>query len=360
MMIKTNGEDAYFAASNSAHGFCSYYPACFDTARVQHIFAIKGGPGTGKSRFMRDVAESASGAGYACEYIYCSSDPDSLDGVILSKGEKCTALLDATAPHVYEPSHPGVREEIVNLGAFWNSAALAGHAERIGTLNTQKSEAYSRAYRYLAGAGKMSDNRDALVAPYIRTDTIRAFAERLMSGVKSEKTFEMRPALMNSIGMKGEAGFDTYFRQARKIYLIEDCRGSARYLTQALLELAMEKNLRIRLSHDPVLSDRIDGIYLCGSETAFAVASVDVCEYPFKCIRMRRFVDTAAMKAVRGEVNFSERLMRAMLDGAVEALSAVRKAHFQIEELYMAAMDFDAKENFTKCFCERLFGLKKA
>jgi MoxR-like ATPase len=59
MLLKKNGEDAYFAASNSKHGFYSYYESCFDDARVGRVFAIKGGPGTGKNRFMRDVAEAA-------------------------------------------------------------------------------------------------------------------------------------------------------------------------------------------------------------------------------------------------------------------------------------------------------------
>ena len=86
MIIKSTGEDAYFAASNSAKGFFSYYKECFDTPRIRHLYAIKGGPGTGKSRFMREVAECGEGAGWQCEYIYCSSDPDSLDGLFVAIG----------------------------------------------------------------------------------------------------------------------------------------------------------------------------------------------------------------------------------------------------------------------------------
>lgn len=124
MTIRSNGEDAYFAASNSAGGFYSDYSAVFDRARIRRLFAVKGGPGTGKSRFLREVALCGERVGYRCEYIYCSSDPDSLDGIILSRGEDGIALLDATAPHVYEPSRPGFREEIVNLGAFWDAGRL--------------------------------------------------------------------------------------------------------------------------------------------------------------------------------------------------------------------------------------------
>ena len=100
MTIRKTDEDAYFAASNSAEGFFSYYPQCFDASRIRHVYAVKGGPGTGKSRFLRDVAQAGESLGWQCEYIYCSSDPDSLDGVILTGEETCIALVDATAPHM--------------------------------------------------------------------------------------------------------------------------------------------------------------------------------------------------------------------------------------------------------------------
>ena len=85
MIMRSTREDAYFAASNSAKGFFSYYKECFDDGRIKHLYAIKGGPGTGKSYFLRKVARQGEGLGWNCEYIYCSSDPDSLDGVIMEK-----------------------------------------------------------------------------------------------------------------------------------------------------------------------------------------------------------------------------------------------------------------------------------
>lgn len=358
MTVRSNREDAYFAASNSASGFWSYYTDVFDHARVRRLFAIKGGPGTGKSRFLREVAENGEQAGYRCEYIYCSSDPDSLDGVILTRGDDCIALIDATAPHAYEPAHPGVREEIINLGVFWDHKILAQNADRIAEINLQKSQAYQRAYRYLAGVGRMVENRDALVKPFVDIEGIEAFASRLLRDVKAEGEFDSYPALMRSVGMRGEVMVDTFLRQANKIYLMEDCRGISRYLMQYLLNISKQKGLHIRLSYDPILPDRIDGIFLCESKIAFVVASAEECAYPCKQVRMRRFLNTASMRGVRGEVNFCERMRRLMLEGAIEALTQVKDWHFLVEEQYISTMRFSEKENFTKIFCEGLFGLK--
>lgn len=358
MTLKSLGEDAYFVASNSANGFFCHYSECFDDLRVRRVFAVKGGPGTGKSHFMRAVAEYAQTRAWSCEYIYCSSDPSSLDGVILSSGNDCVALLDATAPHVYEPRTPGVREEIVNLGAFWDGAKLGEHAEKIEEWNKKKKEGYQMAYRYLSAYGEMSENRDALVAPYIRHEAMEDYAEKLFWDIPCGKRFSMRHALIRSIGMKGIVGFDTYFAQAKRIFLVEDCRGSAQYFMRLLYHLAERKRLRIRVSHDPILPERIDGILICENGYVFAVGKPEECAYPYKRIGTRRFVDISAMKEIKAPLNHAEQMCRAMLGGAVDAMARVCDAHFHIEELYVASMDFAEKEKFTKAFCERLFPLQ--
>ncbi len=354
--VRTTGEDAYFAASNSAKGFHSYYAACFDNARVGRLYAVKGGPGTGKSRFLREVAVFGAERGWHAEYIYCSSDPDSLDGVILTKsGEQGVALLDATAPHVYEPNRVGYREEIVNLGAFWDSDALRAKADEIAEWNRRKQEAYRRAYRYLAGYGEMSDTRDELTAPFLRRDAIRAYAERLMKDIPDGERFCPQTALICSVGMRGVVAFDTFFAMAEKRYLIEDCRGSAAILTDALYRIAEKKRLSARVSRDPILPEKIDGLYFPEAGLAFVVSRGGGSALPHRRVGMRRFVETGAMHGIRGKLNFSERMRRAMLEGAVEMLGEVREAHFKVEEIYIRAMDFGAKETFTKAFCELLF-----
>lgn len=359
MTIRNTGEDAYFAASNSARGFCSYYKECFDTARIRHVYAIKGGPGTGKSRFMRDVAEIGESLGWKCEYVYCSSDPDSLDGVILTGREGSIALVDATAPHVYEPSLPGAREEIIDLGEFWDSSRLAMREEEIRLANAEKSKAYRQAYRYLCGLGEVEQVRDELLAPYVKRHAVDELARRLMQRIGDGEAYSISYALIRSVGMRGEVALDTYLASAENAFVIRDYKGSAQYLMQALGELAVKKRLSIRLSHDPILPDKIDGLFLCESRTAFVVLpTVEECDKRFKRIDMRRFVEVSRIRPIRRQLSYSERMRRAMLDGALESLARVREIHFGLEEIYSSAMDFSRKEKFTKDFAKTLFGLQ--
>ena len=99
-----------FAAANSGHGFYSFYASVFEGKEVQKRYIIKGGPGTGKSSFMRSVAEAAAERGMSVEEYRCSSDPASLDGVVL---DGRIVLLDGTAPHAVEPELAGVRDELI-------------------------------------------------------------------------------------------------------------------------------------------------------------------------------------------------------------------------------------------------------
>ncbi len=359
MSIRAMGENAYFAASNSTKGFISYYEEIFRASRIGRIYAVKGGPGTGKSRFLRDVSESAAGHGWECEYIYCSSDPDSLDGIILTKeGSEGIALLDATAPHLFEPICPGAWEEIVNLGEFWNSEALVARRREIEQLGREKGAAYRRAYRYLSGFGDMRSNRDLLVAPYINKEKIALLAQKLMKDLPDGEHYSAQSALIHSIGMRGEIGLDTYFYEAEEIYIIADCHGAAQYLMMELGSLATEKRLAVRISHDPVEADKIDGLFLLESGIAFVVCPEEECDYPHRLISMRRYVDTASMKRVRREVRSVDRIARALRGEALDALEKVREVHFRLEDIYSSAMDFSQKEAFTKAFCEKLFSKK--
>ncbi len=358
MEIRVTDEYAYFAASNSAGGFYSDYEACFDHPRVQRVYAVKGGPGTGKSRFLRDVAVYAQQNGYQAEYIYCSSDPDSLDGVILYNGKRCMALLDATAPHVYEPKHPGVREEIINLGVFWNSALLEDQKEQINALNTKKSAAWRSAYRYLCGVGEMMKEKELLIAPYIDRGGLVRLAANLCKGVPRGTGYTARPALIRSVGMRGEVALQSRLMKSNHCFLIEDCHGAAAYLMAALRETAVRLDLRVLLSHDPILPDRIDGLFFEESGLAFVVnkqGCFDLAEKEHTTVRLRKYVRVAALKKLKPKINHAEGVRRAMMGGVLEALEEVKQAHFCLEDIYSSAMDFQQKEAFTKQFCKSLF-----
>ena len=64
------------------------------------------------------------------------------------------------------------------------------------------------------------------------------------------------------------------------------------------------------------------------------------------------------MHAIRASVNFTERMRSALLSEALLEMEKVKELHFRLEEIYAASMDFAAKEEFTKSFCNSIFDLQ--
>lgn len=102
----------YFADGNTALGYFSLFES--NLQGLRRIFILKGGPGTGKSSLMKAIGAEWAERGYPIELIHCSSDKDSIDGVIIPA--LGVGIVDGTAPHVIEPKAPGAAREYVNLG----------------------------------------------------------------------------------------------------------------------------------------------------------------------------------------------------------------------------------------------------
>ncbi len=81
------------------------------TEDLEKRYFVKGRPGTGKSTFLKRIAEYAVAAGFDAEVYHCAFDPDSVDMVILR--ELHLGLFDSTAPHEHFPSRPD--DEVIDI-----------------------------------------------------------------------------------------------------------------------------------------------------------------------------------------------------------------------------------------------------
>jgi len=211
----------------------------------------------------------------------------------------------------------------------------------------------------LRAEGELMKVYDALVSPYINRQALRRFAEKQVRDLPNGSGYEVRSALMRSVGMQGEVIFDTYFANAQEALLLEDSYEAAQFFLGAIGKLAVAKQWKLRVSHDPVHPDRLDGIFLEDFRRAIVILPKRIEKPRGRVISLRRFVEITKMGSVKGKLKLAKRLKEAMREGALEALQEVKAIHFSLEALYSEAMDFEAKEFFTKRFCEELFDLKK-
>lgn len=340
-------EERYFAASNSGRGFVSYFGEIFDPAHFDHVYIIKGGPGTGKSYFMRMIAEEAEKKGREVVYYYCSSDQSSLDGITV---DGKIAILDGTAPHDTDATIPGAAEDIIDLGAFWDSARLSVCRKNIEKLNADKKLHYKRAYSYLAAYHDISDGAEKTIEPLIDFEKIKKNVGTIMKGISCGDGYRAHIAICDSVGMGGRVRFDSLARKAKAVYKISDLFDTAHFYLAEAANFAMENSLEVTLSYAPINCDRLDAVFFDRDKILFTSHGND----GEKSISMSRFIHKERLCEFRSVLKNAMKLRDIMLDEAILALEDVKKTHFALEKIYIDAMDFAAKEKFTLDFISRL------
>ena len=345
--VMNGGE--FFAAANSAGGFVSFYDRVFAREGIEKRYLIKGGPGTGKSSFMRKVAERATEEGLAVEYYRCSSDPDSLDGIIV---EGRVALLDATAPHEFSPTLAGAVDETVDLGSFWRSSGLEGERDEIKRLSLEKGACYAQAYDILGAVGGLERACRRLVAPLIDHQKLDRMAESILKRLPSGKGGELKVALRDSVGMKGRVRLDGYERLAHRTVNVNDVCGVGDMLLERVLKGALSKGLSVRVSYDPVMPSRVDALLIEDTATAFVIGTPSL--EGARAVNMRRAVITGGEESgrIRREYKRLKRLSSQLVGSAVSCLEHAGTAHFALERIYVRHMDFDAESRFCRSFAE--------
>ena len=342
----------YFAAANSQNGFVNYFPQIFDMGRCRRLFVILGGPGTGKSSFMRYVGSRAEQRDYEVIYYACSSDADSLDGLFIPA--LSVGFVDGTAPHVWHPRAVGIVEQWINLGAFWDEDLLAERREKIEKLNREKGASYRRAYSYLSAVGSVRKALEEKICAILDAEKMTRAAERIVSRYAPER--EAHPAveigLCDSIGMGGRVRFDTYERAYGHHFVVEDFGDTAHFLFAELYALLQRRGVSVRVSYDPILCHRINALEILENGVTVSLAARDSED---TVIRMRRFVDTEAFREIRSLYRETQAVEEELLALSEGAFSEIRRVHFELERLFGETMDFSGKERFGKTFCKQLF-----
>ncbi len=184
--MSTLKERHLFPGGNTSKGFYSFYRYVLPQDDARRIICIKGGPGTGKSQLMKKVAAHFNKKGYTIEYHHCSSDPNSLDGVLVK--ELNIALLDGTSPHIVDPITPGAVDEILNMGDALDIDILSKNKKEIIALNKEIGKNFKRAYRFLGSAKCIHDDWSSLNYESLDSNKIYNLIENLKNNIfKSDK-----------------------------------------------------------------------------------------------------------------------------------------------------------------------------
>lgn len=350
--------EKYFLAANSCEGFCEHFTDSYSLKDGWRAFIIKGGPGTGKSSMMKYIAAKASDKGMKVTLCVCSSDPDSLDGVIIEDVK--AVVLDGTAPHIVEPESPGICEEILNLGQFWDSDILRYNKDIILSIMAENKAHHSTASRYLYACGQMLRDNYKISSSLADKEKITKFTQNLCKKniPATKKTGSEVIRFASGVTPKGVV---SYINNLSKFYtkkiIIEDKHGGVSSLMmEAIREYALNCGHSIITLRNPFLpSLMIDHIIIPELSLMFATENA-FChiEGEERRIHARRFIDIAVRKKHRGRFAFNSEVAKQLIFCACKELSKAKLQHDRLERYYIKAMDFEGLTNFAKGWTEKI------
>lgn len=344
--------NTYFLGSNSKDGFASLYDFFPGEGVFLHI--IKSGPGTGKSGFMRRIGKQAEAQGLDVEYVLCSGDPDSLDGVYIP-GLK-TAWVDGTAPHVTEPAYFGVSADYVNLGRFCRLPFSEAEAQHVRELNLRYKALYARAYAALAAAAEAQG-----AAPAVFTEEELAVVRRRISSVLERQIVHPASApgrltrrFLSANSCLGRVMLDRSVNSLCKlIYQVDDAFLGAAPALDYACRRALELGADVIACPSPLCPEQLEAVLLPAYDLAFTSG-----EWEFEKVRHMRIdslIPAERQRAVRGELREVNALRGRCLGLAYDRLREAKALHDELETVYKAHMDFPALDAYTASVIESTF-----
>lgn len=342
----------YFLGANSKSGFYSLYEG-FPSGKSAFLHIIKGGPGTGKSGFMRRIGEAAEKRGYDVEYVLCSGDPDSLDGVYIPAIG--AAWVDGTAPHIGEPRCFAVDADYVNIGRFLILPFSDDEKDYVNQISRSYKALYDRAYSYIRSAAAL---REAVSPAKLTGKELETLKKKIDAAFEKVCTVPAaEPAQISKRFMRAASCLGDYplcgeiSKLCKLIYQID---GAPTHVSSALEYAAAEAQ---RMGTDvvccpsPVDPELLEAVLIPGMSLAF----VGFGEYDdAKHLK----IGHTASKEERAELRQAAKLEAKLMAAAYEKLRQAKELHDQMESIYKAHMDFPALTKFTKEEIKRIFDTK--
>jgi len=347
-----------FASANTRFGFYSRFAEIFDRKKFNKIYIIKGGSGTGKSSLMKRIREKCGESSVKTEGILCSSDPSSLDGLLI--GGSIAALIDGTAPHTADTVYPGAVDSLVDLGGFWNEDILRERKKEIMELTDGKSVHISQAYKLLDAAGKIYDDITGIISQdfdfFKMKKAVNIFFDKEL---KQGRRFYSGSCFTTCINRLGRGKTDSFENMSERVCTIENDRGLFAPIIETVIDEAKKRRIPVRISYDSLDPRLPDGVYFPENSLCI-VRSQDRGETErrhgeiYKIFNNERFISKDILRKNKEKLRFAVRCTDELISAASACFSDAFDLHEKLEAIYISAMDFTAKESFTEKLTERI------
>ncbi len=346
----------FYASSFGANGFSTLFGEVFSPERFRRLYIIKGGPGTGKSTFMKRLGARAEREGMDVEYYRCSSDPESLDGVIIPC-LRC-AVIDGTAPHTTDPVYPAAADSILNFGAFIDVNRAAKERERIIGIGKRIAARYANVRALLGAAAKLNYGLPKPESVRPLTDKMQKYAKKHLASVGSDSA---APYAQNGISgvryvsssVPGGGKLYEGLKRNYACFAVAGHRGTPDRFIAAVADIAEREGKAVVRCPRPE-GGGLEAALICGEGRCY-IASDGGDGYAGR-INADRFV---SLPPADGYERLCNRICRRLRDASDAEYREIARLHGELEEIYGSCTDFVGLTGYTLAAEEVIFGGKE-
>lgn len=361
-MVEGNIRHMY-PGGNTPLGFYSYYKYIIDRKTANRLFILKGGPGTGKSTLMKKIGLDLAKQGYDVEFMHCSSDSNSLDGIVIPK--LLIAIIDGTSPHIVDPVYPGAVDEIINLGQFWHEKGVKESKEDILNTSMKIKGCFERAYRYLKSASFLKEDTEKIYDKALDRGAESIFIYNLKSmiferGFPSKIPGTQRCLFASAITPKGFSDYlDSLCVNHKIIRLSAPSGSSTQNILEGLKDEAICKGFYIETYFCPMAPERIEHIVIPELKLSIITANEyhdisDINSNDCTTYFMNEFSNNEMISDFKRQLDFNRLYTDTIIQKAVESIAMAKSYHDDLEKYYIKNMNFDGLTKLREDLMDRI------
>lgn len=346
----------YFPGGNTSVGFYSYYDYIIEKD-ANRIFVLKGGPGVGKSSIMKKIGKAIYDKGFDVEYHHCSSDNNSIDGIVIPNLR--VAMIDGTAPHIVDPKNPGGVDEIVNLGDFWDKDKMEKNKEGILRVNSEVGKCFRRAYKFLRASRPIVEdiiekNTEAMDFGKVNLLTNELISEIFMGSPYSDRKGKIRHLFGSAYTPNGHIEYsESVLSKAVKVFSINGDYGTGKTtLLRKIYESGVERGLDVEVLHTPLIPEKIETVFI--KELKIGITIRDRFKDKNNVLDLNDFRNKDILDKYSEKIEEDRSLVEGLISKAIENIKEAKSVHDKLEEFYIPNMNFDGVEKLKGQLVERI------
>lgn len=336
-----------FLGNNTSEGFYSLFKYIISQEDANRIICLKGGPGTGKSSLMKKLSFYFSTNSYTVEEYHCSSDDQSLDGILIK--DLKVAILDGTSPHMTDPITPGAVDKIIDLANALNHKNLVPHKNEIIELSNEISNCFKRAYIFFNSASKIYLDWANINKSCINKNLLSKFESTFKGMVLQKETKsnigDERHLFATAFTPNGIVSFGKDLSNFTKnLFVLKGEPGLYKSeILKSIGKSATNSGLYVEYYHHPLLPNEIEHIIIPEADLGiFTENEISKLNFNGTLFDMSSLCYKNKLNRYKDELDFDRCEFDILLNKGLSLITQAKLLHDKLEKIYVDNMDFDA------------------